>query len=145
MRIEENKVYVFTFDTGDHGNLAIPVRGETREAAAQRLQQMFGQMQAELAMEVPRIAAGPVQPNQPSTTIAEGAGLEGLSEILVERIDTLMIGLGAAGLTDKAKAETVKNWTELEYSPENYAKIVTELELIASGQKEVPVKPKKKA
>lgn len=140
MRIEENKVYVFSFNTGDHGDLAIPVRGESREAAANRLQNMFSSMQTELAMEFPKVVPGNTSPPQEQPAIPAA---EGLQEILLERIDKLLGDLGGSALVGKAKAETIKNWTELDFIPENYSAIVKDLELIASGQKEVP-KPKKK-
>lgn len=145
MRIEENKVYMFTFETGEMGNLAIPIRGETREDAANKLQAMFGRMQMELAMEFPKVAPG--APQGATGSISMGADLpaaEGLTEILSERIDTLTETLGGKNLQPAAKAETIKNWSDLDYVPENYGKIIQELELIASGQKVVPPKSKKK-
>lgn len=145
MRIEENRVYMFTFETGEMGNLAIPIRGESREEAATKLQAMFGRMQTELAMEFPKVSPGAVELGGISTTLEPSlSASEGLSAILEERIDKLLADLGGASLVGKAKAETIKNWTELDYTPENYAAIVKDLELIASGQKEVPPKGKKK-
>lgn len=137
MRIEENRVYVFSFNTGDHGDLAIPVRGETRELAAARLQQMFANMQTELAMEFPKVSAAPSAP-------AEAAPGAIPYDVLEMRIDTLLDDLGTKGLTPEAKAKTIEDWTEKKFEPKNYAAIITELELLASGQKEVPTKPKKK-
>lgn len=145
MRIEENRVFMFTFDTGEMGNIAIPVRGETRQEGAEKLQQMFSRMQTELAMEFPKVmptAAAIGASSEPSAALATAA--DGLDEILLERIDTLMESLGAKGLTLEARAKTVLMWTELDLYPPNYSAIVHELELFASGAKEVPVKGKKK-
>lgn len=142
MRIEENKVYMFTFDTGEMGNIAIPIRAESREQAATNLQNMFARMQTELAMEFPKVSVPAGELGQGNPVPVTSA--EGLSEILIERIDKLMTDLGGGALATKAKAETIKNWTDLKFSPENYSAIVKELELIVSGQKEVPVKGKDK-
>lgn len=152
MRIEENRVFLFTFDTGEMGNIAIPVRGESREDAASRLQGMFGRMQTELAMEFPKvssaaigigatIAPGSVIPMPDDAVFAPG-GIP--TEVLELRIDTLMETLGAKELQPAAKATTIKNWTGHDFVPVNYPQIVNELELIASGAKDVPVKSKKK-
>lgn len=142
MRIEENKVYVFTFNTGEHGDLSIPVRGESREQAAQNLQDMFARMQTELAMEFPKTQAGPLakQAEEPVMTAAGGIPFD----VLEMRIDTLLGDLGAKGLEGEARATTIKEWTGIDFAPGNFTAIITDLELIASGQKEVPVKSKKK-
>lgn len=144
MRIEENKVFLFTFDTGEMGNLSIPVRGEDRADAANKLQTIFGRMQTELALEFPKVAPQ-------ASVAAQGVGsmehpMAGIipSEVLEMRIDTLLGDLGATGLTDSAKAQTIKNWTELEFVPDNYAAIITKLERLASGAEEVPAPKGKK-
>lgn len=147
MRVEENKVYVFTFNTGEHGDLSIPVRGESHEVAAHKLQEMFARMQTELAMEFPKtVKASGVPAGTERPELPENAA-DGLSDILIERIDSLLAGLGGEELVGDAKAKTIENWTELKFTPDNYAKIVHELELIASGAKVIPSptsKPKKK-
>lgn len=159
MRIEENRVFLFTFDTGEMGNIAIPVRGESREEGAQKLKEMFGRMQIELATEFPQVSSvdfyskspmnkesllqpGAVQPLPEGAVLAHAP--DGLSGILLERIDTLMKDLGGGELVGEAKAKTIHTWTELDFVPVNYGAIVHELELFASGAKEVPVKGKKK-
>lgn len=136
MRIEENRVYVFSFNVGDHGDLAIPVRGETREAAAARLQSMFSQMQTELAMEFPVIKGVSIQSSElPIPNLAPG-GIP--PEVLEMRINTLLTDLGASGLTDAAKAQTIKNFTKIDFSPENYPAIISRLEEISAGVEEEP-------
>lgn len=131
MRIDENKVFIFTFSTGDHGDLAIPVRGENREAAGARLQQMFSGFQTELAMEFPtvRAAAGPAM-------VETGIETPGAipPEVLEMRIETLMSDMGAPNLTDQAKALQVKRWTKIAYEPKNYPSIITKLEEIQAGK-----------
>lgn len=140
MRIDENKVYMFTFDTGEMGNLAIPVRGENRDEAANTLQRMLGKMQSEIAMEFPRT----------SPTVVNAVGGTGSvsgivpAEVLELRIDTLLADMGAKDLILSAKAQTIKNWTKLAFVPENYAEIIRELELIATGEKVVEAPPLKK-
>lgn len=136
MRIEQNSVFMFTFETTG-GNLAIPVAGQTREEAAEKLKGMLSKIMQELAMEFPKIAPVP-------TTISNSEiGISGLTEIAKDRIEGLLAQLGGNNLNESAKSETLKNWTGLDFIPTNYAKIVNELELIASGQKKVEP-PKKK-
>lgn len=153
MRIDENKVYMFTFETGEMGNLAIPVRAMSREEAAETLQKMLNKMQVEIAMEFPREKGEP-GPDRNIKQVDVPAVPGGIpSEVIQSRIETLMKSLGAVlvtkdtpGLTPEAFSSTIKQWTEMDYTPANYAKIAVELELIASGQKEIaPPKPKKKA
>lgn len=138
MRIEENRVFVFTFNTGDHGDLSIPVRGDSRESASQALMSMFARMQTELAMESPKTSPSPSIPESGAISSADG-----LESIVLDRINVLMADLGGADLKGAALAETIKNWTDLAFEPANYSSIVHELELIASGQKQVPKKSKK--
>lgn len=146
MRLEENKVYVFSFDSSEMGGgCSFPIRASSREEASDVLQKCLSRFQTELAMEFPRIGAP--APSS-SVNVPQDAGFSAPAgippEVLEMRIDTLLKDLGGAGLTATAKAETIKNWTELDYTVDNFPKIITELELLASGQKEVPVKPKKK-
>lgn len=136
MRIEENRVYMFTFDTGEMGHLQIPVRGENKEQAVDALQRLLGRIQSELSMEFPRISPDVIAPGAAEQVSAAGIGIVP-AEVLELRIDTLLSDMGGASLTDAGKAETIKNWTKLAFKPENYPSIITELELIASGQKEV--------
>ncbi len=63
-------------------------------------------------------------------------------EVLELRIDTLLGDMGAGTLKGKAKADTIKLWTGYDFNEANYTHIVTELELIRTGQKELPVKKK---
>lgn len=140
MRIDQQNVFLFTFDTGEMGHVQIPVTAEDRPAAADKLQNIFSKMQTELAMEFPKIAVPSMAIENALPPIPTG----GLGDILIERIGTLMDSLGGAALTEEGKAVTIKNWTDLEYIPANYSKIVTDLELIQSGKKDIPVKAKKK-
>lgn len=138
MRIEENKVYMFTFQT-DSGDLAIPVRGNTHADAGDKLKKMLARMQMELSLEFPKIGSPDREPGVPASDPVPGSVPP---EVLELRIDTLLKDMGGSELQGSAKAETIKNWTDLEFVPGNYAKIIVELEMILSGQKEV--KPKKK-
>lgn len=122
------------------GGCSFPIRAESREQAVQILQNCLGRFNAELAMEFPRVAGS--APSGPAVDLTTAT--DGLSGILLERIDTLMKALGGGELVDEAKAKTIKLWTELEFTPDNYASIVHELELFASGAKEIVAKPKKK-
>lgn len=147
MKIEENRVYVFQFDAQEMGGgCSFPMRGETREAAVEALQKCLGRFQTELAMEFPKVS-GPSLSAPASfmgEQVANSASPEGIPpEVLEMRIDTLLADLGGKDLAGIAKAETIKLWTGNELTPVNYAKIITELELIASGQKEITPKKKK--
>lgn len=140
MQIEENKIFLFKFNT-DSGELAIPVRAQSQQQAAASLQNMLGRMLAEVTAEFPR------------TTPAHEAGVQSVpglsaaipSEVLEMRLDTLLKDLGAGSLTADAKAQTVKNWTGLKYEEANFPGIITELELIKTGQKQIPPPTKKNA
>lgn len=144
MRIEENKVFLFNFESAEMGGgCSFPIRANSREEAVEILQKCLGRFNMELSLEFPRVA--------PTSGVATGNGLadvpvvpSSLDGVLVERIDKLMNDLGGGDLQGAAKAETIKNWTELDYIPANYSKIVPELEKILGGQKEVKPKGKSK-
>lgn len=149
MRIEENRVFVFNFDSAEMGGgCSFPIRAASREEAVLVLQRCLGRFNMELSMEFPKTSPSILE------TIADIAddlisppvsSSEGLSDVLLERIDSLMKDLGGGDLIDEAKAKTIKLWTEFEYSPQNFAAIVHALELIASGAKKAPIQAKKKA
>lgn len=140
MYIEENKVYLFKFRTDD-GEIAIPLRAETQEEAVRKIQSLFARMQTELAMDFPKVQASP-------DLTGDQSGLTTPSviptEVLEMRLDTLLADLGAGNLTLAAKAQTIENWTGIKYREDNYPKIITELELIKTGAKEIPPPPKEK-
>ncbi len=124
------------------GGCSFPIRAASREEAVQILQKCLGRFNMELSMEFPKTVP---MANMAGASEALGADLStqpgvpgSLDDVLIERIDTLMTTLGGGGLADDVKAKTIKNWTELEFAPQNLAKIVHELELFASGAKTVP-------
>ena len=150
MRIDESRVFVFQFDTTQMGGVTFPLRAESREEAAEELQKVLARIQTELAMEFPKVA-------KPINSGSEGQGIPvGKSDgennapsgvpfdVLEMRIDTLMSDLGAKDLTLEAKTKTIEDWTGKLYATQNYADIIKELELIASGQKDIQPKGKKK-
>lgn len=135
MELREEKVYLFRFQT-DAGDIQFPIRAQSKEEAADMIQKMLSRIQTEVAMEFPKIMK-PVNQEQQSISNMPSAIP---AEVLELKMDTLLSDMGAAGLKDKAKAETVKLWTGFDLKEENYVKIITELELLKSGQKEVPTK-----
>lgn len=138
MNLSEAKIFLFTFKT-DQGDVQFPMRSETREEAVDKMQLTLQRMQIELSVDFPKVkdvVATPVAPpieNVPTSIPPE---------VLELRMDTLLADLGAGQLKGKAKADTVKLWTEFDLNENNYTGIIHELELIQSGQKEVPVKKK---
>lgn len=134
MQIEENKVYLFKFHT-DSGELAIPVRAQSSAEAADSLQKMLGRMQTEVALDFPQVL-----PTMSKGIPQQGAFTTSVipDEVLEMKLDTLFGDLGGGDLTPEAKAETIKKWTGHDLTPTNYTKIITDLELIKTGQKEVP-------
>lgn len=143
MQIEENKVYLFKFRTDD-GDIVIPMRAQDKEEAVRKMQSVLSRFQTEMALDFPIVKAAPTADDGevPSVGLPQ-ASIP--SEVLEMRIDTLLLDMGAGNLANEAKAITVKNFTGLDYIPKNYPQIVNELELIKTGQKEVPIKkPKEK-
>lgn len=138
MRLDEQKVFLFTFHT-DQGDVQFPMRAETREEAADKMQKTLQRMQAEVSIDFPRVAR--VQPAQEDEK-TDTSSLVVPPEVLVMRIETLLSDLGANELTEKAKAETIKNWTGFPFERTNYTQIINELQLILTGQKEIPSKKK---
>lgn len=136
MEISENRIYLFKFQT-DAGEVSFPVRADSREDAGQRIQNMFERMQIELSIEFPKVVPSTISRNEASSSSVIPP------EVLELRIDTLLGDMGAGTLQDKAKADTIKLWTDHEYTPANYVKIIDELLLIKSGKKEIPSKVKK--
>lgn len=140
MELREEKVYLFRFQT-DAGDIQFPIRAQSKEEAADMIQKMLSRIQTEVAMEFPKVI-----PTSNTTLNLEDRGVKVFStnpvppEVLELKMDTLLSDMGAAGLKDKPKAETVKLWTGFDLKEENYVKIITELELLKTGQKEVPTK-----
>lgn len=139
MRIDENKVFVFSFDTSDMGSITFPMRGNSREEAADALQKTLGRIQTEIAMEFPKVSSAPATGVQDVATNAIP------SEVIELRIDTILKDMGYEGITDAQKAEAIKNWTDLDYTASNFPEIVNRLQGIATGQIEVKPKPRGKA
>lgn len=148
MRIEENKVFLFNFDSAEMcGGCSFPIRANSREEAVQILQSCLGRFNAELSMEFPRVSTATMagaSDTPHADMIMPLDAADGLTGVLLERIDSLMKDLGGGELIGDARAKTIHNWTELDFAPANYASIIHELELITSGAKELPIKGKKK-
>ena len=144
MRLDETRVWLFTFKT-DQGDVQFPMRAETREQAGDQMQKTLQRMQAELAMDFPKTQPA-MELNIPSDmltpTVALNVPTSIPPEVLELRIDTLLGDMGAGALKGKAKADTIKAWTTYDFNENNYTAIITELELIQSGQKEIPAKKK---
>lgn len=137
MHIEQQSVFLFKFPY-DGAEIMIPVREQTREGAIRKLQHWMSEVQKELALESPQIfPTTDAEPIIQKSTYTPGAIPDDVLEL---RIDTLMGNLGAGSLTPDAKAQTIKHWTGHNFNPKNYTKIITELELISAGEKEIPKK-----
>lgn len=140
MDLREEKVYLFRFQT-DAGDIQFPIRAQTKEEAADMIQKMLSRIQTEVAMEFPKIYVDKTP--KESTKVADQLGnITHVipAEVLEMRLNTLLLDMGAGELKEKAKAETVKLWTGFDLTEENYTKIITELELLKTGQKEIPKK-----
>lgn len=137
MRIDETKIFLFTFKT-DQGDVQFPMRAETREEAGNKMQTTLQGMQIELAVDFPKVQSA--APTETPTEVSIPTAIP--PEVLELRIDTLLGDMGGAELKGKAKADTVKLWTGFDFNEANYVFIINELELIKTGQKEVPIKKK---
>lgn len=147
MEIFEEKIYLFKFTT-DAGDIQIPIRAHNKDEAIDKIQKMLGRIQAEIAMEQPKVTdkVGVIRKDEEVSTLNPPIELilnNIPPEVLELRINTLLLDMGAGELKDRAKADTIKLWTELEFTPNNYIGIITELELIRTGKKDIPVKKKK--
>lgn len=150
MRIDEQRLFGFHFKVDEgtipvvNGEITIPVRAETKDEAGEKLMKTLAKMQLDLVIDFPRVMGMPEELAKleedksvsPAPTIVP-------PEVLELRIDTLLGDMGAAELRGKAKADTVFNWTGYKFEEANYTHIITELELIKTGQKEVPTKKPK--
>ena len=144
MRIDEQKLYGFHFKVDEqvvpvlNGEIVLPIRAETKEDAGEKLTKLLHKMSSEVAMDFPKIqvleGVIPEQAINIPTTIPP--------EVLELRIDTLLGDMNVGQLTGKAKADTIKLWTGFDLNEANYTSIITELELIRTGQKEIPTKKK---
>ncbi len=142
MELREEKVYLFRFQT-DAGDIQFPIRAQSKEEAADLLQKMLSRIQTEVAMEFPKVATQVRQQNVGQNEVSQQlhSSINRIpAEVLEMRLDTLLEDMGAVNLKEKAKADTVKLWTGFDLSEENYTKIITELELLKTGQKEIPKK-----
>lgn len=143
MQWQEEKIFLFKFQT-DAGDVQFPVRAQTKEEAADTMQKMLSRIQTEIAMEFPKVI-----PRGGLEMLAQDApGIKVLSsippEVLEMRIDTLLGDMGAGQLKGKAKDQTIELWTGLENIEANYTGIVTALEEIKTGVREIPTKNGKK-
>ena len=144
MRIDEQKLYGFHFKVDEqvvpvlNGEIVLPIRAETKEDAGEKLTKLLHKMSSEVAMDFPKVQVleevAPEQAINIPTTIPP--------EVLELRIDTLLGDMNVGQLTGKAKADTIKLWTGFDFNEANYTSIITELELIRTGQKEIPTKKK---
>lgn len=131
MEIFEEKVYLFKFPY-ENTELAIPVRAQSREEAAEKLKKVVAGIQTDLAMEFPSMGAASPQ-TIPALPISE-SGVPAL--VLDLKIEELLRRLGSKAITDEGKAQTIKKWTELDFVPAHYEKIVEKLENLLNGKKE---------
>ncbi len=141
MRLDETKIFLFTFKT-DQGDIQFPMRADTAQEAGDKMQKTLQKMQVELAMDFPKTDPKIKEPDHEEVKAILSAPMAIPPEVLELRIDTLLADMGAGTLKGKAKADTIKQWTGHEFTEANYPQIVVELELIRTGQKEVPVKKK---
>lgn len=141
MRVDETKVFLFSFKT-DQGDVQFPMRAETREEAGEKMQKTLQRMSVELAVDFPKIGSPQGLAAKEPEVIAPTVPSSIPPEVLEMRIDTLLGDMGAGELRGKAKADTVFTWTGHKFEEANYTHIITELELIKTGQKEVPAKKK---
>lgn len=137
MRIEEKKVFIFEFPY-EQTTLTIPVKAENRQDAGEKLQRFLSGIQTDLAMEFPKVMPKETNiPDQDGTPVIWPPASIIPPEVLELRINTLLTDLGAGELKGKARDETIKNWCGVPNTEANYTKIITELELIATGKKEI--------
>lgn len=120
MKWEQKSVFVFTFPY-EQTELSIPVKADSQEEAADKLQKLLSSIQTDLAMEFPK--------PMPTVYAAGNHASPGAvpPEVLELRIETLMkeLGMNKAG---------VKKALGLEVSPENYVTIIGKLEALKNGQ-----------
>lgn len=144
MDIREEKVYVFKFPY-QQTDFTIPVRAENKQEAVDILQKWLSGVQTELAMEFPKVFVDNTPPEATKVSDAMGNITHVIpAEVLEMRIDTLLGDMGAAQLKGKAKDQTIELWTGLANTEANYTGIVTALEEIKTGVREIPTKNDKK-
>lgn len=139
MQWQEEKIFLFKFQT-DAGDVQFPVRAQTKEEAADTMQKMLSRIQTEIAMEFPKMLVTPTVDPIHHPALASIVP----PEVLEMRIDTLLGDMGAGQLKGKAKDQTIELWTGLENIEANYTGIVTALEEIKTGVREIPTKNGKK-
>jgi len=140
MIIDEQKVYVFKFPY-QNSDFTIPVKAESKQEAVDILQKWLSGVQTDLAIEFPKMAQvimDKIIDVEPKTSIHTISTVP--PEVLELRMDTLLADMGGGQLKGKAKDDTIKLWTGYDNTVENYTHIITELELLKTGQKEVPTK-----
>lgn len=126
MRIEESKIYEFRFPFHG-GELAIPVRAQSREEAGQALRRHLNDFMIELATEFPLQVPQAVPPTENSAPpapppVVSSYALELQIEEIVKQLMPLKKPKGAQTIPIMVKA-----WTGFEFSPENYLAIIDEL------------------
>ena len=142
MRIDETKVFLFSFKT-DQGDIQFPMRAESRDEAGKKMQQTLQRMNIELSMDFPKIQINQTEMGKNLVDVLNepiNIPTNIPPEVLELRIDTLLGDMGAGSLKGKAKDDTIKLWTGFDFNGDNYTKIIAELELIQSGKKEIPKK-----
>lgn len=122
MKIEEGgKLFLFKFPY-EMTELSIPVYAPSREEAGIKLRKVLSDMQMDLAMEFPAVSE-PTGAAMPPTTPTVVPTL-----LLDLRIEELLRRLGAKFVMDEDKIKIIKQWTKLDFMPENYEAITKALE-----------------
>jgi len=130
MRIDETKVFLFSFKT-DEGDVQFPMRASSREEAGDKMLKTLQKMQVELSMDFPKTQ----MEKKVEEILKEPISIP--PEVLEMRIDTLLGDMGAGQLKGKSKSETIKKWTDFDFVEANYTKIIEQLELIQAGKREL--------
>lgn len=118
MKIEENKVFIFSFPY-ENTTLTIPVRGESRADAITNLQKFLSSVQVDLSMES-------IPVNTPRESPVDNFIPPEVKEL---QIIALLEKLAQFGVKHgKTTQESVEKLLKMEYKPESYAVIIEQLE-----------------
>jgi len=124
MQIRQNNIYEFLFPYEGH-EICIPVRGNSKDEASQKLLDFFKQWGMEISMEMPKIEAKPVNTAKPDQSENTYTPVLVPPEVSQARMETLYGDLLSISpkLNGKVMSEAIKEITNLECIPENFIQI----------------------
>lgn len=126
MQIEDKHIFLFKFPFVA-GDISFSIVADTKEDAVDMLQKWLQRTMTEISLAFPKVEA---VPQNQSSIVPQ--------EVIELKIISLAAELAKYGIKQgKTTKETVEKLTKIDYTPENYPSIITELEKIKQDAQDI--------